>query len=404
LPNAPDPIDEFGYSATIDAYIEGVNSVRAMFVSRSDARAVDYRASLSTMQAELVGYTTSAKAALADRDELIETARNLTEKFTQAGEALHGVEQANLLRKRRLIQDSRSVIERYRTAIADRRADYEALTTDYRTFHSSEPTDALQQLATRASTAELSEFPALQHDLASLVQAESGPPQDLSVRAERLDGYFDSQQHQFNTEIQKYRPFLDEEGIIVPDLTSRPREILDGIQRYLLERQQRMNAAAQKLFAGLQRRKSALVLLQRDVQTRETIADASRARAAADFLSQVTAQIQSTWAAAAMVGGFELLGTRYQAVLALLQAGAMCNDPDAEAWMNDGCGAYKINISKANLYLQSTLPRKLRRDAVLLRNVGAQATQVDALEAAVNASDWARAVSIHDTLAHEVAQ
>jgi hypothetical protein len=402
LPNAPHPIDEFGYVATFTRYIEGVASVRAMFTTRSDARAVDYRWSMSNMQNMLTDFRFRAKRALEDRDELVKEARDLTKKFTAAGEAVYGVEHANLLRKQQLIRESQAVIERYRSAIADRQAEYEALATEYKAFHNAEPTAVLQQLATNASTAELPAFPALQQQLIALVNAENGPPQDLTVRADRLDGYFDGYQHQFNIEIQPYRAFLDEEGIIAPDLTTRPREILGGMQRYLADRQQRMNVAAEKLFAGMQRRKSALLLLQRDAQTRVTIADASRARAAADFLTQATVQIQATWAAAPVVGAFELLGARYQGVLALLQAGTMCNDPDVADWMSDGCGAYAINVSKANLYLATTLPRKLRRNAILLRNAGAVGAQVDALDAAVNANDLAKAVALHDTLVHEV--
>jgi hypothetical protein len=402
LTGAPNPVGVYGYTATFNRYIEGVNAVRAMFAGRSDTRAVDLDWSLTDMHTDLVNYNGDAKYALFERNELVEDARKLTTKFRQAGEAVYGAEHAALLQKQQLIGESRAVIERYQSAVTDRQSDYEALATEYKAFHNAEPTEALEQLVSRASAAQLPDFPALQHDLVTLVQAQSAPPQDLAARARRLEGFFESTEHQFIIDIEPYRAFLTEEGMSAPDLTTRPREILEGMQRYLAGRQQRMNAAAEKLFSGIQRRKSALILLQRDAQTRATIADASRARSAADFLSQATAQIQATWAAAPIVSGFELLGTRYQAVLALIQAGTMCADPDVASWMSDGCGAYAINVSKASLYLQSTLPRKLRRDAVSLRNAGVPSAQVDALESAVASGDLAKAVALHDTIAHEV--
>ena len=354
------------------------------------------------MDAWLDNFIGDAKSALRDRDDLVKKARELPDKLTEQGEALYGMEHGRLVRKRQLIRESRAILERYRQAVIDQQADYEALAAEYKTFHSAEPAEALRSIAVRASTAALPAFPALQQELLALLSAENGTPQELSLRAARLQGFLDSQQRWFDAEIEPYRAFLAEEGAATPDLTSRPIEVLTGMQRYLAERQQRMNAAADKLIDGMKRRKSALVLLERDAQSRDTLADATRARAAADFLQQATAQIQLTWAAQPTAGGVELLGVRYQAVFALLQAASLCDDEDAADWMSDGCGAYATNASKATLYLTNTLPRKLRRDANVLRSAGVPELEVAALEAAVNADDLAKAVMVHDHLARRL--
>jgi hypothetical protein len=397
-----DPIEQYGFVATFTRYIEGVNAVRAMFQTRSDARAADFRWSMSTMDAYLSHFGSDAKGALRDRNDLIKEARKLTERLTEQGEALHGAERAKLLRKRQRISEARAIIGRYRRAVVDRRAEYEALAAEYKIFQSAEPAEALRSIADRASVAELPAFPALQQELLALLSAENGAPQELSLRAGRLEGFFDSQKRWFDAEIASYRTFLADEGVATPDLTSRPIEILAGMQRYVADRQQRMNAAADKLIDGMKRRKSALVLLERDAQTRATLADATRAHAAAAFLSQATAQIQATWATQPSAAGVELVGARYHAVLALLQAASFCDDEDAPDWMLDGCTSYATNASKATIYLQNTLPRRLRRSAASFSTAGAPAAEVAVLENAVNAGDLGKAVLVHDSIARSL--
>jgi hypothetical protein len=345
-----------------------------------------------------------AREQLQERDELVDRAREFPEQVTVLGEALYGEEHANLVRKQHAIKAARMIIEQYQRAVAQRQGEYEVLATAYKAFHADEvaATDALRDVATRASDAELPAVPALQQELVALLVAENHAPQDLILQSGRLEGFFESQQQWFVDAIAPHRAFLAEEGIVEPDLTTRPLEILGGMRRYLAHRQQRMNAAASQIFDGLRRRKTALLLLERDAHTRATIADATRAQAAAEFLGEATAQIQATWAAQPSAGGIELLVARYERVLALVQAGSLCDGDDVTDWMHDGCALYAVNVSKANLYLQSSLPRKLRRDATKLRAAGTPDAQIDALDAAIDAGDLALAVNTHDSLAHQL--
>jgi hypothetical protein len=398
-----DTIALYGWQATYDRYIAGAKVIRSM-LEDEDARALDVYWTINDMQGgTMVTLLNWGREEVQERDELLERAREFPDKVIALGEALYGEEHANLIRKQQAIQAARAIIDQYQRAVAERQAEYETLATDYKAFHAGEiaATDALRDFAMRASEIELPEFPALQQELLAVVIAENRAPQDLILRNARLEGFFESQRQWFVGAIAPHREFLLEEGVPEPDLTSRPLEVLGGMRRYVVDRQQRVNAEAARILDGLRRRKTALLLLQRDAQTRTTIADATRAQAAADFLAEVTAQIQSTWATQPSAGGIELVGGRYEAVLALLQTASLCSDDDASEWMHDGCAMYAVNVSKANVYLQSTLPRKLRRDAAKLRSAGIPTELVATLEAAVDSGDLATAVSIHDSLAHQ---
>jgi hypothetical protein len=369
-----DVVDAYGFAATFDK-VRAVSESMLSWVDGNPAmRAVDVESSLSISQNRAADWLRLGTDVIGYRDELRTTMNKVPDRVAALGSAVVGAEKADLAATRPVIERARVVLDTYQSAVETQRRAFEALVADYRSYHGAEQQriDSLESVVERSASADLAAMPGLLQEVVAVLRAESGVPSDLRARAEGIDGALASHQRAFDAAAEEFRELFSRKAIPIPDQTREVRDALARMTEYLDERQRRLGGAAAQVMEGLVTRKDALILAARDQATRQTIDDASRARAAAEFLGEATRRVDQVWRAQPVVAGVELLGARYQEVLALLQTEALCNVAEAPPWQSSGCGTYQRNRSRATAYLR-TLPRVLRRGRDTLAGRGAAA-------------------------------
>lgn len=400
--NQSEAFRDHGYEAMTPALKRATNAVVAYMLDESHhVKGTDYEATLLRLEANARAWGDWAQADIDRVADVVERIEDKRDEIVAQGEAIHGAEHRALAEKRGKIERAEAVINAYRDRIGAYRERYASLGTAFLAYRDGEPAvgDALAALIRRGNEADLEGFGAIHADLDQLAREELNAPQEMMEETRAIARGLEEAEAIFVGEIAEHLPFLDAEGVAVPELTGTTLGYLARMLDYFDARIQRVNYRAMQIAQRLSQRRAALILGRADQATQETVRAAARARASAEYLGQVNEQIGALWAAEPRYGGVELLSARYERILALEQTETVCAPESRPLWMADGCEALARERARAAGYLDFSLGFVLRGDVRTFRDRGLSVEAVDALEASMRLDDVARTLFLHDNLA-----
>mgnify|MGYP007097580659 CR=1 FL=1 len=390
-----------GWQATVEALSTFQREQLAFLEQRNvPARWIEetlryHRGYQSTVLAEL---TELGRAVSAERDRIMEAARD---RLGAMGGAVQGQETVRLANLRWSIGELDGAAETYEVGLARVRPLYADIAQRFTAYRETEASAiaTLQDLAARASGAELAGMAALRVELAVLSGDENRIPQQLIVDAERVRWELAYVQAEYDGAVAPHGEVLQAEGLTRLDHTTVPREGMGRVVHYAEQRIARVNAAVRELFEGLDRREEALVLIAADAATRDAAAAAAGAHAEARFLDDITARMAEMWRTPPTSAGLRLaiLGERLRVMQGFLQLETLCaGGAQLATWRGPGCLRVANELPKVRRYLTQTLPFTIRYGITKLRTAGVAEAELAAIEAELVAGRIDAAVHRYD--------
>jgi len=286
------------------------------------------------------------------------------------------------------------------------RHDYQVLLADFKTFKDTEPAvmDRLAGFAHDASVAEGAALAQVQVAMTDYQQQQTTAPGDFLVRATQMRAQLVAIQEQYEGAQEPHRNFMAERGLSSTNLVDTPLRVLGNMMGYCQLRQASTDAAFHKLLDGVRARSEALLELQVDKDTHDTLTNARFLTASTAFLDQSNARIAQLWAAppTSPTLKYPFYSTQYDAFTAFQQLEAMCSQAQlaASPWMTAGCNVMQPSFDRARSWVHDTLPGALTLRLVLLRRKGADEGLCKQVEAQLAAGNLKAATVAYDAALH----
>ena len=397
---SPAQAAEHGFAACIDAWQAKIDPVIAVFGSGSNAE--DFRASLERInqyQQDLLNLAKGKVDAQNGRETTFRT--TTTTALNDMASAVRGPLQTELADVRQKLLVLEAYTNEYVAVLDRERPHYASVAAAYQTFRASEAPRLAQlnALVASAATANLQQVVTLKAQLLALARAESAEPQQMLLEAGRIRRRLSDAQALYLAHIEPFREFMTERGFAVLEHAGPVLAAMERIAAYAADRDARFSAAFVKTVQGLNARARALEAVAAGQQTRQVIAQAARTRLAAGFLEQATARVDELWRLPPKSQKLKLQfqAERHDRMIAFRQLRDLCDRaPQSTPWMIDGCNLLKLNFSKVDTFLTSTLPFALKFQATKLRAAGVDEDVVRSIEQAVLTGQLGLATQRHD--------
>jgi hypothetical protein len=321
--------------------------------------------------------------------------------LAQAGNAATTAEQVHLAETRRAIATVDKITAAYQTDLDGLQPAYGEVAARHGAYRDTETAvfAAIAQIATQASTADLSTLPSLKVQLGSQSNSENRTPQLLIIDAKRVLWELAHVQASYEAGLAPYIAYLTELSLPILDHTGVPRDGMSNVVGYAESRIRRVNDAVRTIYDGIRRREAALSLAAADAATRDQIRAADDAAREAEFLDQTTARVGDIWKTPPTGAlNLPLQTERMTNMTAFLQLENVCqNVTDAATWRAPGCQKVASEASKIRTYLTQTLPFTLRFGVQRMRSTGGfDAEALTDIEAKVAVGQLIQAVHIYD--------
>jgi len=395
-----------GWVYVIDAWT-AAQQAQLAFIQQQNVPAHWVRGTLEShrqMQSVLLEKAEAAVEIVRDaRDALVSETHD---RIAVMGGAVVNGEQVRLANTRWAIRDLERTTRQYQQILNKVRPLYGDVGVRYQAYRASESAtiSGLEDLISRASSAELDDMAALKSALAAISDAENRNPQQLILDANRVRWELAHAQTEYDRGIARYASLVDEHGWAHLDHTTVPRQGMTGVVAYSEERLERVNKAIREIMDGIHRREQALILVATDQLTRDQVRAAVAAQTEADFLDEITRRSTELWRSSPTTSTLKLplLGERIRMMEAFLQLEALCADPTNATWRGPGCQRVANELTKVKRYLSQTLPFTLRYGVTKLRAAGASETELADIEANLTAGRRAAAVHRYDSVVRAV--
>jgi hypothetical protein len=297
------------------------------------------------------------------------------------------------------LAELRRVIERHQARMEKDKVSYAAMAKEYLEFKNTEAksTSELKRIAEEGSTSTFESIAKLQTDLVALTQVESGRPQSVIIQAKRLIRQLEYDIEDYEKELAQFIPFMQKQKIKQPDLAGEAIQVLKKMVGYCEDRSQKFLAAIDSLMDGLIQRRKALIAMEAEKETRETIAQAAFLEASAKFLKGVNLKIKELWQLPerSKVLDLPLFGDDYHRVLSFIMQEKMCSAQKAD-WMETGCNIMKGEFAKAKKHLAQTLPFSIQINLIILRRAKINNQLLDLVETSLKKNQLAAAIADYD--------
>ncbi|WP_342379108.1 hypothetical protein NVS55_06765 [Myxococcus stipitatus] len=389
--------------AELVTWLDGQQQVIA-FLKNSNKSAETLQVSLNAMRDGARGLVRDQERELAAVTDRIKTMVASAESTVKAKAREYGdpvvVEEAEV--KAGMVRLEETVAES-RAALAALAPEVVALANRFAAYKATEPatTTALRTLAAQGSAANLQGLVTVQLDAVALAQQESGEASALAMEAVRLRTRLGLLQDEYVTSLQRDKAFIAQRGLLMGDLVDGELEMLGGIAGYSDSRRRKVLTAVDRLLEGMKQRRDALIGLEADAATRQSLADAAFLTASQRFLDDVTARSTQLWKVApkSTVLKLTFLSEKFDQMESYLQFEPACAPPAAgqRSWRETGCVAMRRDFSRVRTWMTSTLPGTLRLNVAMMRNAGTvPAALLLEVEAKLAAGQLKDAATVHD--------
>ncbi|WP_342378803.1 hypothetical protein NVS55_05315 [Myxococcus stipitatus] len=308
--------------------------------------------------------------------------------------------QADLAHQRETVLEIQSLLDRHQESLQTHQAAYAALVAQFETYRTNEPIllARLNTLVQQASTATLATLPNVQLELVQLSRAEGIAPQQLQLEAFRLSRQLSRVHDELEAELEPHLDFMRAHNFARPKLADEPMEVLANIQAYADSRYVRTGDIVTKTLDGIRRRQTALMTLQADQATRQTIVQNTNLAASTQFLAETTARVTEVGKLPPRSTKLRLyfLAGKLQEHESILQLESVCAKAAATPWMGTGCNTLALQFSKSRNYVNTTLPGTMRLNIASMRTAGVNATLLQEIEQHLAAGRVRAAAIAHD--------
>ncbi|MBM7112135.1 hypothetical protein [Archangium primigenium] len=380
-------------------WLQGANSIQRHFRLTTNASMPVYENSLLRLEQIAKDIVGPSERSLEDKTKTLRDARqHVADPLKARATADKGAASAEAASQRERLAAFQRDFTAYKSAVDALQPEFSTTLTDFLAYRAQEAAviARLQDLAQRASAADLNGIGPLQLELVALAREESARPQDVQLHARRLIQQLASIEETHLPRLVEHAEFLTQHTLSRPDLTRHSAEVLQSMGGYTDARYARVAAAVKKLLEGLRLRREALVVSQSDETTRQSLANAATLKASEDFLAEANARTQALWKLPPRSSKLKLffLAQKHVDFESILQLEPVCLN--ATPWMDSGCVALRRQFGSARGYLNTTLPNMVRSNIVSLRRSGVSENLLKDIEKYLTAANLRQAVIAHD--------
>jgi hypothetical protein len=296
-----------------------------------------------------------------------------------------------------------AILSTYTSGVSALNGQFAALTQSYQAYRALEPStmSKLAQIATQASTSDLTNFAAIQDQLLMLDASEAQLPEQLVLLTNRMSSQLLQQQQLFDDHIAPYLDFMKTQNLSKPDATTVALRSLDAMYHYSIGREDNVRRAISKIIDGLAQRIQALVLQNANTASQPALAAAAQLAASTDFVNQVNERISNLWQTPPVSVNLQLpyLSAQHDRVTTFLGLEPMCTGT-VPSYMQTGCKLLQPEFSRAHSYMKSGLASNLRLAVYFMSQANVSPTLLVNLQADLTAGKLAQAVLDNDAILH----
>ena len=330
-----------------------------------------------------------------------ETAKNVGAKFEDALGRQVGPMTTEQVEDQAMLREIESDLERVNAVAVEFQSMFDRIASEFRQYRETESAVAVRwsDIANAASEADLKALAPLLVQAHDVSLAEGRYPNNIVLEATRLIAMLrqaaDHRTLPFNE--KRYREFIAKKGIKEPDFLSKPVRSLEKMIAYCERRRDANHEISRKIFDGIDARSQALVALQADAQTRETIARAKTARASAEFLDNVSERITKVGQSSEVSRKLKLpfLRPLYEQADDFVSFAPICAFP-TEGWRQAGCLSFNRHFAGAQSKRDVIVPAILKAGLARLEADGADPRILADARKRLAAGDIFGAVNAHD--------
>jgi hypothetical protein len=339
--------------------------------------------------------------AISGRPTSTQVAKAAHDRLTAMGAAATSAEQVRLADTRQTIFALEKVTATYQSDLNTLQPAYGDVAGRHEVYRATEAGvfAGISQIATQASTADLSALASLKVQLAAQSDNENRTPQLLILDAKRVQWDLANVQASYEAGLAPYTTYLAEKSLPVLDHTGAPRAGMSNVVAYAEGRIRRVNDAVRTIYDGIRRREAALSLAAADAITRDSVRAADAAQRESEFLDEITARVSDIWKLPPTGAlNLPLQTERMTTMTAFLQLEGVCqNLNDAATWRAPGCQKVAAEATKIRTYLTQTLPFTLRFGVQKMRAAGTFAAEIlTEIETKVTTGELVQAVHMYD--------
>jgi hypothetical protein len=264
---------------------------------------------------------------------------------------------------------------------------------------------ALKTLSTEASGATLANLPAVRVRLGAMRDAELALLHRHAIELAQTTAALRVLAADYESIKSRYDwAFLSlgDQGALERELAALVRSGHDA-GAYYEARREAESAAFSRVMEGVLRRERALSQAAKIAASEETLQASRLASLSAQFLDEVSAQIQAvrTPQEKSKTLGLPMMYRKAEQNLAILDLAPMCQAPEGPLpWMRSGCDALAQELSKARTQLATGLPGAMRVGLIALKRAQAPAELLADVERALAAKKTREASMAFDAALH----
>ncbi len=394
-----------------DAPYVDPDSIRAWFAKAQ--RVLDW---LRTTNADLTLYENSVAGLEKWKNAFIENQQRMVEQKTNAiQEASEAIRKkvlevdaqkgplVNALADVRIkIGEMKTIVEQTKGRLVALQPTYKSIVTEYKAYRATEAdvSARLKAFSESASQADLQALGTVKTAFAEFERQEASIPNAFLDHAIAFRAQLVAVQGNFDRQMQPYMSFASSHGIRIPALVTSSLNSVGNMLGYCESRRATVAESVARLVDGMRARTDALIELEVDRSTRDTLANARMLDASRQFLDLANTRIKDLWAETATSPSlkYPFLAAKYDRMETFLQFESACSQAAiaSSSWMKTGCNAMQPSFERAHAYLSDTLPGALRMRITLLRRRGANDTLLSEIEAGLTSGNLRPAVQAYD--------
>jgi hypothetical protein len=398
----PPPPEEPFSPATVRHFAQGLK-VAVTFVNNtlwSSASAELSTNVLFLTQNEIHGAVRNPIANLPSQKQ--RTIDDFSKKLRDKATPIVGKEMAELAADKGNVQAIRQLLDIYTADIGALNVEFATLTQAYQGYRQREPEmmATLLQVSNQASSADLTNFGAVQDALLALDALETSLPEQLIIVANSLSRRLASYQQVFDQQLESYRDFLAAKKFEIPNATRLPITSLTAIQDYCLARKRNCRQAMLNIMDGLHQRVQALALQAADSASLPARVAAQQLAASTDFVNESNQRTSALWQTPPNSNALNLpyLSMQFDRVVTFLGMEALCSGSNIPPYMQTGCKLLQPQFSRAHSYMNTGLASNIRLDLYFMGQANVGADKIAAVQADIAAGNLSKAVLDHDSI------
>lgn len=321
---------------------------------------------IDAYNARLSGIQCHIKRSRNAYDDLV---AQYTHKLEQKVKKKYGTDAAIETHKRLQLASFQRVNEKYLLKAKDATQSFVSLFREYSQTAQTN-TEILKQrlvtLATTASKSVLEDIPNYMNQLSELSQKEAAESVRYLIKARRIFGELEGLQVDYEMELDALRPFIRDNGLYPLRLADDELNALNKLILATSNRNRTFTDSVRVLISQLQRKESILMSRKIDQSTRKTLGLSIRMAASQKFLDTLIQQSATLWSQSEFDLKTELprFEKSYLNKRAFMRNQDLCLDAEqANDWRKQGCMAIDTELSRVDVYLRKTFPRRLREHA-----------------------------------------